>query len=77
MSGKGRDAIHFKGAFAILDDKLARFYAERLGMKVKGTLSLVLMAFRKGVISDGVEAMKKLRDSGLWISDKLFGDYEI
>jgi predicted nucleic acid-binding protein len=61
-----------KNSIAILDDKLARFYAKRLGMKVKGTLSLVLMAFRKGIISDGVEAMKKLRDSGLWISDKLF-----
>lgn len=56
---------------ALLDDRAARRAAEALGVKVRGTLSVVAMAARRGHIPSFDMAAKALKAAGLYLSDDL------
>jgi len=55
----------------ILDDKLARKKADLLGLEYMGTIGLLILAKKKGLIKSLKEELIKLRNKGFWISDAL------
>jgi len=57
------------GSVAILDDREARRCAKALGIPLRGTLGLVLLARRRGVIASARSAADRLRAGGLYLSD--------
>lgn len=80
--GKGEsDAIGFaleiKGDFVLIDEEMARNEARRVGVKVKGTLGILLEAYRKDILlledlEYTIEQIKVRND--IWISRKLCDD---
>lgn len=59
------------GTEAILDDLAGRRCAAALGIPVRGTLGLVLVAKQRGVIVAARPVLEKLRQSGMYLSDKV------
>jgi predicted nucleic acid-binding protein len=59
------------GTLAILDDLAARRCAGTLGIPVKGTLGLVLLAKQRGVIPAARPVVETLRLAGMYLSDSV------
>jgi predicted nucleic acid-binding protein len=69
-------ARSFSGAevLVLLDDELARTEARRLGLQVKGTVGVLVQAFRAGLLSMREAELLLLEIAArpdLWISEKL------
>lgn len=58
-------------AVAILDDHAARKCAVASGIRVRGTLGIVVLAKRRGLIMEAAPAFDALRESGLRVSADL------
>ncbi len=63
-------ALETKDAILILDDLLARQAAGRLGIKIIGTLGILLEAKRKGLISEVSPVLDKLEELRFRVSPK-------
>lgn len=55
----------------LLDDRLARRIAEAAGLKVWGTLKVLLEAKSQGLIESIEPLVNRLEDAGMWISDDI------
>ena len=57
----------------LIDEKLARKIADVMGFQVKGTLGILLIAYRTGLITkeDGLNAVQKLTESSIHLSPRL------
>ena len=66
-------AVEESTDYVVLDDKLARRRAESMGLNVIGTLRVLRLMYDVGVINKEafVEALKKLRETGFRISNKV------
>jgi predicted nucleic acid-binding protein len=64
-------ALKNPGSRIILDERKGRKVAKRLGLKVIGTLGLVVKAKEKGIISSGKEVLSKLENHGFWLSERM------
>lgn len=62
-------ALAHPGSEAILDDLAARRCARALGISVRGTLGLVLIAKQRGIIPAARPVVQELRQSGMYLSD--------
>jgi len=62
---------HNPGTTVIVDDLAARRCAATHGIPVRGTLGLVLIAKRRGVIPEARSVLEKLRRSGMYLSDRV------
>jgi predicted nucleic acid-binding protein len=62
-------ALSHQGATAILDDLKGRRCAMRLGIRVRGTLGLILVARRRGMIPAARPVIVAVRRAGLYLSD--------
>jgi predicted nucleic acid-binding protein len=60
-----------RGTEVIIDDLAARRCAAALGIPVRGTLGLVLVAKKRGVIAFARPVVDKLRQSGMYLSDRV------
>jgi predicted nucleic acid-binding protein len=74
--GKGESALLAWGqanlsAVLVLDDARARRCAMGLGMKVQGTLGVIVAAKQQGMIPAAAPVVQSIRDAGLYVSDKL------
>lgn len=56
---------------AVLDDRAARGLARRNGVKVIGSLRVIVMAKERGFIPLARPALEKLRGAGAYVSDEL------
>ncbi len=56
---------------SIVDDLAARRCCKSLGIRSLGTCGVLVVARRRGLITDLQPAIQKLRDAGLWLSDGL------
>jgi len=56
---------------AIVDDLAARRCCKNLDIRSLGTCGVLVLAKRRGVITELQPAIQKLRDAGLWLSDGL------
>ncbi len=59
------------GIKTIIDDMKARQIAEKLGVKVTGTIGVLLKAERAGLINNAYDKTRKLKDKGFYVSDEL------
>lgn len=59
------------GTEAIVDDLAGRRCAAALGIPVRGTLGLVLTAKQRGIIPAARPVLEKLRQSGMYLSDRV------
>ena len=58
----------------ILDESKGRKAAKRLGLKVTGTVGIIIKAKRQGIIQSGKEILDALEKHGFWLSQKLKTD---
>ena len=56
-------------ATLLLDDKAGRTVAKSLGLGVTGTVGLLLIAKRRGLIQKVLPLLEEMRARGYWISD--------
>ena len=55
----------------LLDDTLARRIAQAAGLKVWGTLKILLESKSQGMTEDILHLVNRLEESGMWISDDI------
>lgn len=55
----------------VIDDLAGRKCALSHGLKVMGTLGVIVAAYRGGLIDDPARVFAELRDSGMWISSRV------
>ena len=67
-------AFHHPGTVAILDDLAARRCAAAHRINVRGTLGLVLVAKRRGVVPNARPLLQKLRQAGMYLSDSVLDE---
>ena len=63
-----------EAGLCIIDDHVARNYAKFLGMKVTGTLGVLVKGKESGLIEKVTPIMDGLIHKGIYISDKLYAD---
>jgi hypothetical protein len=72
--GAGESAVlalaRAKGGLAILDDRSARVAAQTLGIRLTGTLGLVIQGAREGRVDSAAELLRELKAAGLRLDDK-------
>ena len=54
-----------------LDETLGRFHAKHAGLKVTGTLGILLKAKQFGFVNELKSLLLELRIKGIWLSDRL------
>jgi len=62
------------GIRVIIDDAKARKVAESLGLKVVGTIGILIRAESLGLIASAHQEVLKLRQEGFYVTDKLIGE---
>lgn len=62
------------GLRLVLDDLKARKVSENLGLKITGTIGILLKAESLALIDSAYDKAKELRDKGFYISDQLLDD---
>ena len=55
----------------ILDERKGRSVAKRLGLKITGTLGIIIKAKNEGLIESGKIILDKLEEHGFWLSSQL------
>lgn len=55
----------------ILDESKGRSVAKRLGLKVTGTIGIIIRAKEEGIIKSGKKILEKLEEHGFWLSERL------
>ena len=56
----------------LIDDEKPREVARQLGLKVAGTVAILVRAWRKGLLARSpVDVALEMRAKGVWISDEL------
>jgi predicted nucleic acid-binding protein len=76
--GKGEaDVIALAGQTGlkvVIDDSKARKVAEDMGLKLTGTIGVLIKAERLGLIRSAHDKVMGLRDKGFYVSDELLED---
>jgi hypothetical protein len=67
-------AMERKNVIVVIDDKKARRIAKQLGLKVIGTVGLLLRAKKKGLIREIKPVMDALQQVDFRISDELYNE---
>ncbi len=62
------------GLKVIIDDSKARKVAENMGLKLTGTIGILLKAERLGLIESAYKKVKDLKEKGFYVSDELLKD---
>ena len=57
-------AMEIDGALVIVDDLEARQFALNMGLKITGTLGLLIRAHKQGIITDLSAAISRLKENG-------------
>jgi len=64
-------ALENPGFWAVIDDREARRCATALHCRHTGTLGIIVLAKRRGVIPTIRGYLERLKEAGLWLSDEL------
>lgn len=56
---------------AVIDDSAARRCARSLGISTLGTGGILVLAKRRGLIPSATQAIERVREVGLWLSDDI------
>jgi len=58
----------------IIDERLARLHARRLGLRLTGTLGVLLKAKERGIVSSVAPLIDQLRQGGIRLSNGLVAE---
>jgi len=58
-------------AMVVIDESIARNKAKQFGLKVTGTLGILLKARKRGLIEDISQEIIKLKNAGMYLSDEI------
>lgn len=58
----------------VIDDSKARRVAENMGLKLTGTIGVLLRAEKEGLIASAYDKVKELKEKGFYVSEKLLED---
>lgn len=64
-------ALEHPESSIIIDENKGRSVAKRLGLKVTGTVGIIIKAKELGFIVSGTEILAKLEEHGFWLSEQL------
>jgi predicted nucleic acid-binding protein len=64
-------AVEKRSEWILSDDRPARLAAERLGLKVRGTLGILVAAKRRGLLPTVAPLLHELKAKGVWLSEDL------
>ena len=62
------------GLRIIIDDSKARKVAENMGLKLIGTIGVLMKAERLGLIGSAQDKVRELREKGFYVSEELLED---
>jgi len=62
------------GLKVVIDDLKARRVAENMGLKVTGTIGVLVKAERAGLIRSAYDKVRELREKGFYVSEELLED---
>jgi hypothetical protein len=62
------------GLKVIIDDSKASRVAENMGLKVTGTIGILIKAERAGLIGSAHDKVRELREKGFYVSEELLED---
>lgn len=65
-------ALENNADLVLLDDRKARIAAEFMGLQVRGTVGLLIQAYRRGMIENLEQALDELKKAGVRISDAVY-----
>ena len=63
-----------KADLILLDETIARRVARLLNLKVKGTVGILVLAKKEGIIKKLKPILNELRTKGVWISDEVYDE---
>jgi predicted nucleic acid-binding protein len=69
-------AQEIQADLVILDNREPRLFAHQVGLKVIGTIGVILKAYEKQIIENPLEEIYKLKNYGFYIGDKLLNYIE-
>lgn len=55
----------------LMDEKLGRAAAEHLGLRVTGLIGVLIVAKRRGLVTDAAGLAESIRSKGVWLADAL------
>ena len=55
----------------LLDESLGRFHAKHAGLRVTGTIGILVKAKKQGLISELKPLILELKEKGVWLSESL------
>ncbi|MGB2842382.1 MAG: DUF3368 domain-containing protein [Halobacteriota archaeon] len=61
-----------RARLVIMDDRKGYILAKALGITVIGTLGVILLAYKSGMISNMKNELDNLRENGFWFSNRLY-----
>lgn len=64
-------ALEQNADLVILDERLARRHAQRLGLPLTGTLGILLRAKQQGLLSSVRSKIDELQHGGIWLSTRV------
>ena len=62
---------HIKNSELVIDERLGRQAARQLGLRVTGTVGVLIEGKQRGCIPAIVPLLRSARNQGYWLSDKL------
>jgi len=64
-------ALEVDGAVLIVDDMEARQFALSLGLRITGTLGVLIRAYRQGIIADLSAVISRLKENGFHLPSNI------
>jgi predicted nucleic acid-binding protein len=78
--GKGEAEVialaNQKGLTVVIDDSKACKMAENMGLKLTGTIGVLMRAEKEGLVVSAHDKVKELKEKGFYVSEELFENLE-
>lgn len=67
-------ASEIEAELILLDEKLGRFHAKHIGLKVTGTIGILLKAKQLNFVSNIKTLLQEMQQKGIWLSEDLIAE---
>lgn len=64
-------ALEFKESLLIIDESKGRKIAKELGVRISGSLGVLVIAKNKGIIDSIKPIIERIKQTNFWLSDRL------
>ena len=67
-------ALQEKADWLLIDERIGRRFAQRAGLKIKGTLGILMEGVRRNFIDDFQPVLDMLIANGTWIAPPIYAE---